>query len=191
MTTLDLGLIAICAISGLLAMYRGLTREVLSILSWALAAVATLYFVLYHRDVAVGIADQYGQSKTVVQIALGVAIFIVVLLVVHFITVRISDGLLESRVGMIDRILGLAFGVVRGFLLVVIGYMLFAFFVDNKSMPDAVKNAASLPYIQSTGQTIMDMLVNVVPANFELPGSGGGTEEAPPAEDQNQDGQSG
>ena len=41
---LDIILAAIMLVSGLLAMLRGLTREVLSILSWAVAALATLYF---------------------------------------------------------------------------------------------------------------------------------------------------
>ena len=42
-TLLDIGLIAVMLISGLLAMIRGFMREVLSIVAWVLAAVATLY----------------------------------------------------------------------------------------------------------------------------------------------------
>ena len=41
---LDIILLAIMLVSGLLAMLRGLTREVLSILSWAAAALAALRF---------------------------------------------------------------------------------------------------------------------------------------------------
>ena len=40
---LDVILIVIMLISGFLAMVRGFTREVLSIFSWAVAAVAALY----------------------------------------------------------------------------------------------------------------------------------------------------
>ena len=40
---LDIILIVIMLISGFLAMVRGFTREVLSIFSWAVAAVAALY----------------------------------------------------------------------------------------------------------------------------------------------------
>ncbi len=46
--------------------------------------------------------------------AIGGVIFLIVLIIVHLITSRISDTVLDSRVGAIDRILGLAFGVVRG-----------------------------------------------------------------------------
>ena len=39
---LDIILVAIMIFSGLLAMLRGLTREMLSIMSWALSALVTL-----------------------------------------------------------------------------------------------------------------------------------------------------
>jgi membrane protein required for colicin V production len=47
LTFLDAILLGIALISGMLAMYRGLTREVLSILSWALAAGAAVVFGLF------------------------------------------------------------------------------------------------------------------------------------------------
>ena len=42
-TYLDIGLAVIMLISALLAMVRGFVREVLSIASWALAALSTWY----------------------------------------------------------------------------------------------------------------------------------------------------
>ena len=54
------------------------------------------------------------------------------LIVVHLITARISDAILDSRVGMIDRVLGFVFGVVRGFVLIVIPYMFYEAFVPDE-----------------------------------------------------------
>src|SRR6185503_3163723 len=108
---LDAALIAIVAISGLVAMYRGLTREVLSILSWAAAAGACVYFVFNFRKEAEQLAQQFHAPLLVAQVAIGGVIFLVVLIIVHLITSRISDSVLDSRVGVIDRILGLLFGV--------------------------------------------------------------------------------
>ena len=52
---LDAALIAIVAMSGLVAMYRGFTREILSILSWVAAAGACVYFVFkYKAEAAAG-----------------------------------------------------------------------------------------------------------------------------------------
>ena len=55
---LDVALFSVAVLSGLLAMYRGFTREVLSILSWALAAGAVLYFVLNYKKEAEQLATQ-------------------------------------------------------------------------------------------------------------------------------------
>ena len=176
LTYLDLGLLGICFLSGLLAMYRGLTREALSIISWALAALATLYFVAYRSDLADSLAADYGQSPLVMKIAIGVAIFIIVLVIVHFITIRFSDSVLESRVGMIDRILGFGFGVVRGFLLVVIGYLFANFLFEEKIMPPWVKEAQAFPYIKDTGTSLQAALSGILPEDLKLPGIGGGGE---------------
>ena len=117
---LDAALVAIVAISGIVAMYRGLTREILSILSWIAAAAACVYFVFKFKAEAQQVADQFHAPLLVAQVGIGGLIFLVVLIVVHLITSRISDTVLDSRVGAIDRILGLAFGFARGFVLVVI-----------------------------------------------------------------------
>ena len=93
-----------------------------------------------------------GTQVAVAQIAIGAVIFLIVLIIVHLITARISDAILDSRVGMIDRILGFLFGVVRGFLLIVIPYMFYeAFFPDEEQHFPWVREAKSLPYIKSTG----------------------------------------
>jgi membrane protein required for colicin V production len=188
-TYLDIGVVLIALISGLLAMYRGLTREVLSIVSWALAGLAALYFVLFQKPIAQDLAGQYfGGKVEIAQIAIGSAIFLIVLIIVHLVTMRFSDSVLDSRVGMIDRLLGFVFGVARGFLLVVIMFMFFNFFVGAKNSPEWVTNAQTLSYLQSSGATLQNMLSAYVPADFNLPGSGGGNknvepgaEEPPPA----------
>jgi membrane protein required for colicin V production len=170
LTYLDIALIAIALLSGLLAMYRGLTREILSILSWIVAAAAVAYFVLYQRPVAEDVAQQIGAPPQIAQIAIGALIFLIVLVVVHLITSKISDAILDSTIGMIDRILGLAFGVVRGFILIVIPFMLYENFIpDPKQQAPWVRNAVTLPYIKETGNSLRSVLVRYIPENFMPP----------------------
>lgn len=172
LTYLDAGLLAICFLSGLLAMYRGLTREILSILSWLAAAAAVLYFVLFHRPFAEDLAQQINAPVAIAQIAVGAVIFLIVLVVVHLITARISDTILDSRVGMFDRILGFVFGVVRGFVLVVIPYMFYESFVPDPQQQVAwVREAKSLPMIRSTGETFRIILSQYVPSSLTEPTS--------------------
>ena len=92
-----------------------------------------LYFVVFHKPFAQDMAQQMGTQVAVAQIVVGAVIFLIVLIVVHLITARMSDAILDSRIGMIDRILGFLFGVVRGFVLIVIPYMFYeAFFPDHE-----------------------------------------------------------
>jgi membrane protein required for colicin V production len=168
---LDAALLAICFISGLLAMYRGLTRELLSILSWVVAAAATFYFVWFHHGLAADMAQQMGTQLRIAQIAVGALIFLIVLIIVHLITARVSDSVLDSQVGMIDRVLGFIYGVARGLLLIVIPYMFYdAFLVDPKK-PETewtwVNKSVSYPLIRDVGISIRSVLLNRLPP---LPG---------------------
>ena len=170
LTYLDAALVALAILSGLLAMYRGLTREILSILSWIVAAGAVAYFVLYHRAVAQDIAQQIGAPVQVAQVAVGAVLFVMVLIVVHLITSKISDTILDSNIGMIDRILGLAFGVARGFILIVIPFMLYEnFFPEPQQQLPWVRNAVTLPYIKDTGHTLRSLLVRYIPEKIMNP----------------------
>ena len=170
LTYLDAALLGVAFLSGLLAMYRGFTREVLSIMSWVAALGALLYFVLFHKPAAEALAKQFSVPVPVAQIVMGAIIFLVVLIIVHLITARISDTIQDSGIGMIDRILGFAFGAVRGFVLIVIPYMFYeAFFPDPSNQFDWVRSAKSLPYIKSAGNTFRGILVKVVPSSLTEP----------------------
>jgi membrane protein required for colicin V production len=169
---LDAFLLAVVALSGMVAMYRGLTREILSILSWVAAAAACVYFVFKFKPQAQQIAEQFHTPLLVAQVAVGGLIFLVVLIVVHLITSRVSDTVLDSRVGAIDRILGLLFGVVRGFVLVVIVYMFYEAFGPPPAHQSAwVREAVFLPYIKGTGDSIRVILVRIVPPSLLGPPS--------------------
>ncbi len=170
LTYLDAALIAVAFISGLLAMYRGFAREMLSIVSWLVAAGAVLYFVLYHKPFAEEMAQQMGTQVAIAQIVVGALIFVIVLIVVHLITARLSDAILDSRIGMIDRILGFIFGVFRGFILIVIPFMFYeAFFPKPEQQYPWVRDSASLPYIKATGDALRSMLETNLPSSLTAP----------------------
>jgi membrane protein required for colicin V production len=182
-TYLDAALLAVCFISGLLAMYRGFAREMLSIVSWVIAAAAVLYFVIYHKPVAQDLAQQMGTQVAVAQIVVGAVIFLIVLIVVHLITARISDAILDSRIGMIDRVLGFIFGLLRGFILIVVPYMFYeAFFPDPNTHFPWVREAKSLPYIKATGDTLRSVLESHLPSSLTAPP--GEQQPAQPPEEQ-------
>lgn len=153
-TWLDIIVLAFMLISGLLAMARGFTREVLSILSWAAAAAAALVLFPRFQDQAREVIDPHWLAD----IVLVVGIFITVLIIVSFITIRTADRILDSRVGALDRSLGFLFGLARGLVLVVIGYLFFVWLVPVENHPEWVTEAKTMPLLDRTGEIVLSVL---------------------------------
>src|SRR6185295_18882733 len=153
-TLLDILLLVVMLISGLLAMIRGFMREILSIAAWGLAALATVY--AYSRLLPT--VKQYVNSDIVAAGVTIVGVFLITLLVISVITVRVSDMILDSRVGALDRTLGFLFGLGRGLIIMVVAFLFFAWLVPDRSQPEWVKSAKSKVVLQSTGQWLMSML---------------------------------
>ncbi|MCW5693364.1 MAG: CvpA family protein [Pseudolabrys sp.] len=153
-TLLDILLLVVMLISGLLAMIRGFMREILSIGAWVVAALVTLYTF----SKALPLVQGYISSTTVATAVTVAAIFIITLLVVSIITVRISDMVLDSRVGALDRTLGFMFGLGRGLLIVVVAYLFFDWLVPDRSQPAWISGAKSKVVLKSTGDWLKGML---------------------------------
>jgi membrane protein required for colicin V production len=174
---LDVILIAIMLISGFLAMVRGFRREVLSFFSWAVAAVAALYLTPRYS----GVLSPYIDNPSLVQIVFAAGVFVITLILVSLVTFRISDRVLDSRVGALDRTLGFIFGLARGFLLVAIVFILFTSLARDQ--PDWIKNARSYPILQQTQVAIESLLPanpeQYLPGHDEKPGVPEGGQPAP------------
>ena len=169
---LDVILVVIMLISAFLAMLRGLTREMLSIMSWALAALAALFIYPIYRD---SVRRLFGSSpENLADGVLIVTVFVVVLIIVSLITVRLSDRVLDSRVGALDRTLGFVFGLLRGLLLVVISYELLILIMPKETLPKWVTEARSLTVIESTGRAIISLLPDNPASMFRGKRAGGG-----------------
>jgi len=153
-TWLDIVLLVVMLISGLLAMIRGFMREVLSIASWAAAAGVTLYAF----PKLLPQAKQYFTSDMVATAAVVGGVFLGTLIIVSIFTIKISDMVLDSRVGALDRTLGFLFGLARGLVIVVVAFVFFAWLVPDKSQPNWVKDAKSRIVLKGTGDWLMSML---------------------------------
>jgi membrane protein required for colicin V production len=147
---LDVILILVMLISAFLAMRQGLIREMLSLVSWAVAALVALFFYqLYRERVRALIGSQVFADLLLVGV-----VFLIVVLIARV----IIDYFLLPPYGPVDRTLGFIFGLVRGFLLVVIAYEVAAALMPKESMPRWVAEARSLPIIERTGRAMLSLL---------------------------------
>ena len=153
---LDIALIGIMLISGLLALMRGFTREVLALITWGGAAAAG--YLAYQSEPLQQLARQYIESDIVAQIALVGAVFLLVLIVVSLITMKLADWILDSGIGALDRTLGFVFGLARGLLLVAVAYIFFIYWVPPDRAPTWVKRAQTLGFVDQTSTYIIVIL---------------------------------
>ena len=153
LTAFDVGVGVLVLISAILATARGLTREVLSLATWAGSAAIAIYMWQYHPEIARG----YIAEPLVADIATVVVTFIISLIVLHLLTMRIADFVVDSRVGPIDRTLGFVFGVLRGILIAIV-ITIFGTWLLPNNLPPWAANSQSLPHLQNMGNTLISML---------------------------------
>lgn len=155
-TWLDILVLGVIFISAMLAMMRGLTREILSNLSWAVAAVGTYFTYFLLRETVRSYVDP--SQAYLADIGLAIVSFLAILIIVSVITLRISDLILDSRVGALDRSLGFLFGAARGLLLVVLAFLIIAWLYPPFRDEGWAKDARTTPIIIKTGEAIASFL---------------------------------
>jgi membrane protein required for colicin V production len=168
----DLLVVLIILGSAAYATWRGFVSETLSIVAWAVAALAALYLGQWVARLAHAlIATPW--IATVVGYA---AVFLVVFIPLQFASHRFSEGVRRSPVGPLDRVLGATFGIVRGLAILGIAYLIFTAFVPIREQPRWLLEARTLPLIQSSSE----VLLALVPAHDHHPALAPETPGAPP-----------
>ena len=140
-------------------------------------------------------AKNYTSSDTVAMIGSAGVVFLIALIIVSFITMRIADFIIDSRIGALDRTLGFLFGAARGVLLVVVAMLFFNWLVAPQQQPVWVTTAKSKPLLDNLGGKLIALLPENADATIldrlrgkDTTGEGenegtGGTTTQPPAEE--------
>jgi membrane protein required for colicin V production len=140
----DIIVVAIIGLSALFGFIRGFLREVLSIGSWIVAGLATWFGLPYLRP----FASQYISHELIADVATGIAIFLVVLVVASVISHFITRSVRESSLGPLDRSLGILFGIARGAAIVSVALLICDNFYAPDNRPQWLKDARTLPVVQ-------------------------------------------
>jgi membrane protein required for colicin V production len=161
-TFIDFLVVTVIIISAGYAAYRGLMSETLTIFSWAAAAFATLYFGPWLIPMARNAVTARWLAPA---IAYG-GVFLVVFIPLSFMSHRFSQGVKNSPIGPLDRGLGIAFGVVRGLVVVGLAYLAFTYFTPIRQQPSWLLSARTLPIMQSTAQVLLSVIPSQTPRDY-------------------------
>src|SRR3981081_82606 len=113
-TFIDCLIVLIVVVSAGYAAWRGFLWETLTIFAWVTASFGCLYFGPYIIPLTTSLVSQGGPAKLPADAAVLSAVFIPFAFMTH----RFSQSVKNAPIGPFDRAAGVAFGVVRGLVLV-------------------------------------------------------------------------
>lgn len=144
LTMFDLGVVAVIGLSALLSFFRGFMREVTSLGAWIAAALVTLRFMAPVSEMLKPHMKNAALANGVAAIGLFLVTLLVVTLVIGLVLKMLKPAL---KIGLVDNLLGLAFGVARGALIVAIAYGMLGLVLVEEDYPDMVAESISRPYV--------------------------------------------
>jgi membrane protein required for colicin V production len=168
MTWFDFLVIAVLALSIGFAVIRGALREIGTLV---VLAAAALFAILLIRPLQGALGADSFTTTIVIAGALGLAGFIGLYFLFHL---ALSRFALSARATRADRIAGAGFGLLRGLALVGLGFLAYAYYLDEERRPDAVRRAVTLPIASA----MAGFFEGFAPAGAKLDSEG----EAKPAE---------
>ena len=141
----DLVIVAIVLVSALIGLMRGFVREALGLCAWVGAAL--LATRLYPQVLPLS-RRLIGDDAVADPVAF-LVVFAVLLIAFLLIAAALGGLVRGSLLGGLDRIAGLAFGLMRGFAVLAIAYLVAVPLIPVEEWPRALRDSHSLPYIRS------------------------------------------
>lgn len=168
-TWFDFAAIAVLGLSGVMAFARGLIREVFSIIAFIGAAIAAVFFADMLRPAVENFTPISGSLASV---AAGMLIFLVVFIAITVIASALAKRTHQStEIGSFDRAAGLAFGVLRGVIVVALFVLLIRQGVPDdatgawctdaptaEAVQDGVRGARTCPIYESVARGLEAVL---------------------------------
>ena len=154
----DLLIVAILALSGFFAFIRGFVHELLAVVAWIGAGLATLYGYPVVKPIVQNLTSYRG----VAEIGAGVALFLVVLIALTVLTRMLANRVQNSSLSALDRSLGLLFGILRGAALVSLTWLALSWAVPARDLPEWITEARSLPRVEEG----KNLLLALIPAEM-------------------------
>lgn len=155
----DIIILFLLFLSCLIGTIRGFTREVLSLFSWAGAATGTFFIFPFLKS----LARTYIQNTFLADGVTIITLFIIILIILNLISHTLSGCVKKSALGGIDRFLGFAFGLPRGFLFICLVEIVSTLFLSRSQQPEGFVKSRSAPFIYK----VSDFLIPLLPSTIQ------------------------
>lgn len=137
LNNLDIIILFVVGISALIALSRGLVKEVLSIIGWVLGTASVIYLL----PIVIPFAKQYIDNGYIAGTVSSICILVLFFIIWIYTTSGIVGKIRTSKLNGMDRMLGLFFGLARAFLLIVLFYILIGWVVPQENQSEIFKKS--------------------------------------------------
>ena len=166
-TMVDIIILVIIIASALMALLRGLTREVLTIIAWVIAAFGAIVLLNSVR----GIFRDMLTNEMIADVVAFVAIFLIILIPALLLSNHVVRRFGHTDPGILDRTGGFIFGVARGLFIVGLGYWANAMILERGTEPFWIEDARLRPIVVGVAKIFPDRI-----GEFSAPAFQDGTE---------------
>ena len=140
----DLAYIVITLLSLFKCTKNGFVLSILSLSEWLLAYIITLILFPKTKPYVKGIID----NEYVLDIILGVSIFVIIIFLVLLISKGISRTVKYSGLGKLDTLFGFLFGFVRSYIICVCLFSAVDIVYNSKKWPVDAKKSFTFSYVE-------------------------------------------
>jgi membrane protein required for colicin V production len=155
-TIFDLVVVLITIYSMTQCATKGFILSLLSFSKWLIALIITIVLVPNFSP----FLEDYIESKFVVDIGLGIFIFMLALFIVINIGKAISSAVTWTGLGIVDKTFGLIFGIFKGYVICVCIFSLSNWFYPHEKWPIATEDTYSFPIIFSGSKFLIKEFPN-------------------------------
>ena len=123
---------------------KGFVLSMLSTAKWILAYVITIYIFPIIKPYVEDIID----NEYVLDIVLGVGIFIIIIFLILLINRAISKVVSYSGIGTIDKVFGFFFGIAKSYVIVVCLYTAAEIIYNHEKWPLNLDDSFTYPWVE-------------------------------------------
>tara|TARA_B100000768_G_C11058298_1_gene281307 strand:+ start:24 stop:569 length:546 start_codon:yes stop_codon:yes gene_type:complete len=155
-SSIDLAFLIITTLSVIKCYRKGFFLSLLAASKWLLAYVVTLVLFSRIKPYFKNIID----SEYLLDIILGVTIFVLVVFVILMIIKGIGKAIQYSGLGSLDSIFGLFFGFIRGYVICVLIFSAVDIIYNYNKWPINLDKSFTFPYIEKGSNYLVNEFPN-------------------------------
>ncbi len=154
MNNVDYIILGVVVVSALIGLSRGLIKEVLSITGWTLATISVIYMLPHLMPFMQKIVE----NGILAGVLTSLLIFVVFFIIWVCSTGEIVGKIRTSKLNGLDRFLGLFFGIMRAFLLVVLFNIMVGWIIPEDKQEDFLKESKYYKLAGSFAKPLEEMI---------------------------------